>query len=107
LLLKKVGFNVDEIDNMDYLQKFAILKRVGEKIKKEKIEMQLLVAECINYAYIGSQPPTKKNKTPEGFKAYSRWRKKKQREMFPEIKQTTVWDNLTRNMKRKKSFKLN
>jgi hypothetical protein len=92
---------------MDYVDKYCILSKISEKIKKEKIEMQLLVAECINFAYIGSQPPVKQGQTPPGFRAYERWKKRKVREMYPEMKQATLWDMFEPKLKKKKSFKLN
>lgn len=71
-------------------------------IKKERrIELLLDIAEALNYAYVGSQA-TEKGKTNKGAKQYEKWRKNKLKELYPDIVEPTVWDNLKTLGKSKK-----
>jgi hypothetical protein len=64
---------------------------------------KLMVAEAINYAYVGSQPPPK-GKVNRGANAFKRWREKLLNSIYPNRKIETVWDRIK---KRGKSIKLN
>ena len=63
-------FSIDEIDKMDVRQRTSFIERINEKKKQEKYELQLLIAECINMAYIGSQPAPRKGGANPNFKVY-------------------------------------
>jgi len=100
-VLKRAGFAVDEIEAMEYRQQITL---IDEQIKKErfdKIEMQLLIAEAINQAYVGSQPPAKRGDN-RNVRAFRKWREKKIDELYPREK-PTIWENLGK----KGSIKIN
>jgi len=100
--LKQNGFSVKEIDNMDYLQKESIIHIIKKNNRKKDIKNQLLLAECINNAYVGSQPKIK-GTTGEHQQQFARWKEKKMQELYPDYKKQTVWDTLSEvKQKRKK-----
>ena len=87
---------------MDYLQKESIIHVIKENNRKKDIKNQLLLAECINSAYVGSQPKLK-GTTGAHQQQFARWREKKIQELYPGYKKPTVWDSLKEvKQKRKK-----
>lgn len=88
---------------MDIVQYRSFLHKIKEEELKKQALFKLQIAECINYAYVGSQPP-QKNKINEGANAFRRWREKQMSYIFPDRKIESVWDRIKR---RGKSIKLN
>jgi hypothetical protein len=83
---------------MDISQMKYILEREKELKRKKQIVQQLDIAEAINLAYIGSQA-AEKGKTNVNAKTYAKWRRKKYRELNPEIKENTIWGNMKKSKK--------
>lgn len=81
---------------MSYRQANYIYKREIKLREQKRVLWQLDLAEAINIAYIGSQP-AQKGKTNKNSKNYSKWRRKKYNQIFPEINKNTIWENLKRS----------
>lgn len=86
---------------MDRTQALELYRKQIEFERKQKIEMELMMAECINMAYIGSQP-SQPGKVNNGFKTYKKWRQDKIKILYPDLEKPTIFDRIG-----KKSFKLN
>jgi hypothetical protein len=87
---------------MDYRQQEAVIDKQIDYERKKKIEMQLLIAEAINFAYTASQPSKKRGQANPAVRQYKQWRKKKINILYPENSKPVVWNKLS-----KKSFVLN
>lgn len=61
--------------------------------QKKELKFKLNVAECINFAYTGSQPIVKGNRNH--IKAYENWKKKILEKIYPGYyTKQNVWDTL-------------
>ena len=92
--LVNYGFKVVDIEAMDGWQCLSLYNHIVEDKRKERLLMQLDIAEAINYSYIGSR-------TKKGSDDYRRWRDKKIKELYPDLPQATIWDGF-----KKKSVKV-
>jgi hypothetical protein len=97
---------LENIEKMGVRQKITWTEKFLEKKERERNIFKLDIAECINYAYTGSQPPLKKGQRHPGVKAYKRWRTNLFNLIYPKVKKQTIWDRLEK-MQKKKSMKVN
>jgi hypothetical protein len=84
------------------------IERYLNKKNKEMLILKFIIAECVNMAYLGSQPRQKGQ--PSLFGMYRRWQKELINKIYPEQKENknTVWDKIAFvAKKRKKAYKVN
>lgn len=96
------GLSVRDIDNMSFSQRITWRECYLKRKEKNRTINKLDLAECINYAYVGSQPK-EKGKANHGMMAFKRWRRQLINKIFPDNRES-YWDMMKR---RGKSLKVN
>lgn len=73
---------------MDIRQLRAWREKYLEKKNRERIFYKLDLAECINFAYVGSQPALKRGSVSAGYRTYKQWRNQLIRTIQPDTRPT-------------------